>query len=67
MNSRSHSGNPARSAIASPSPVTAGGFEVDAKTWPKPPLANTTARAVIVPTEVHPPLPSHNATLTPAT
>ena len=43
--------SPARRASAIPSPVTAGGFDVDAKTWPKPPEAITTARAVTMPTD----------------
>ena len=34
-----------------PSPVTAGGFDVEAKIWPNPPDAITTARAVTMPTD----------------
>ena len=34
-----------------PSPVTAGGFDVEAKICPKPPEASTTARAVTMPIE----------------
>ena len=33
-NSTSRTASPARRAIATPSPVTAGGFDVDANTWP---------------------------------
>ena len=47
----SRAGSPARSARASPSPVTAGGFDVLANTCPYPPVASTTARAVTTPTD----------------
>ena len=39
MNSRSATATPARSAIATPSPVDSGGFVVTAKHCPAPPVA----------------------------
>ena len=41
MNSRSATATPARSAIATPSPVDRGGFVVTAKHCPAPPVAMT--------------------------
>ncbi len=49
-NSMSRAGSPARSASASPSPVTAGGFDVG-KGLPVPLVAITIARAVTTPTD----------------
>ena len=49
---------PARSASATPSPVDTAGLVVDAKTWPMPPVARTTARARIAPTPSSAPSPS---------
>ncbi len=65
-NSTSLTASPARNAIATPSPVTAGGFEVEAKTWPQPPVARTVARAQIVPTDVTRSSAPSRATVTPA-
>ena len=45
MNSTSARAAPARSAIASPSPVATPGLVVAAYRWPAPPVASTTARA----------------------
>ena len=49
-NSRSRTVAPARSAIAVPSPVATAGLVVCEKTWPRPPLASTTARQCTAPT-----------------
>ena len=49
---------PARSASATPSPVDTAGLVVDAKIWPMPPVASTTARARIAPTPSSVPSPS---------
>ncbi len=49
-NSRSRSTAPARSASAIPSPVETAGLVVWENTWPRPPLASTTARQRTAPT-----------------
>ena len=41
-NSTSAVGTPARSAMATPSPVDSGGLVVTEKSWPAPPVASTT-------------------------
>ena len=41
-NSTSATGTPARSAMATPSPVASGGLVVTEKSWPAPPVASTT-------------------------
>ncbi len=41
-NSTSAVATPARSAMATPSPVDSGGLVVTAKSWPAPPVASTT-------------------------
>ena len=47
-NSRSATATPARSAMATPSPVASRGLVVTANSWPAPPVASSTLRARIV-------------------
>ena len=65
-NSRSRSTAPARSASAIPSPVETAGLVDWEKTWPRPPLASTTARQCTAPTPSRWPSPS-TCRVTPAT
>ena len=57
---------PARSASAMPSPVDTAGLVVWEKTWPRPPLAMTTARQRTAPTPSRSPSPM-TCRVTPAT
>ena len=65
-NSRSRSTAPARSASAMPSPVETDGLVVAENTWPRPPLASTTARQSTAPTPSRCPSPI-TCRVTPAT
>ncbi|CAB4533850.1 unannotated protein [freshwater metagenome] len=57
MNSTSATFAPARNASATPSPVDTDGFVVCANTWPKPPVAKTTALPSARPTPSRLPAP----------
>ena len=57
MNSTSATFAPARKASATPSPVDTDGLVVCANTCPNPPVANTTAFAIPLPTPSRLPAP----------